>query len=248
MTQQVGFSIRVRLEWFEQTANLVLSHHAREEIKASLEKMLEDKLSVNGTEGRGTRQKAITILLKTWVTPPKELEPLRDEGLFFLRQLPPAERLVIHWGMVMAVYPFFGIVAAIAGRSLRLQGYVSTAQVLKRVCETMGERETVQRATRRVLRCFVDWGVLVDTQESGICQASPTLWVQDRKISAWLIESVLLSSGSDARTLKAIADAPSLFPFTFDSISPIDVEENSRLELFRQGLDENVVSLRKLAV
>jgi hypothetical protein len=143
MTQQVGFSVRVRLEWFEQTANLLLAGYSREEIKSVLEKSLEDKLSVNGTEGRGTRQKAISILLKTWVGSPTELIPLRNEGLEFLKQLPQTEHLIVHWGMVMAVYPFFGTIATITGRSLRLQGYVSTTQVLRRACELMGERETV---------------------------------------------------------------------------------------------------------
>jgi len=248
MSKQVGFSIRVRVEWLEQTAMLYLAEKTRDEIKLALEEGLADKLAGSGQANRGSRQKAISILLKTWVTVPKELKPLRDEGLELMKNLPSTKHLVLHWGMTMAAYPFFGTVAEITGRLLRLQGYVSTTQVLRRTRELMGERETVARATRRVLRCFVDWGVLEDTEETGICRAASTLALADTKLATWLVEAALIASGSNSKALKAIADTPALFPFVVGTLNTIELEENSRLELFRHGLDEDIVSLRQVAV
>lgn len=248
MIKQVGFSIRIRVEWLEQTAMLYLAGKTRDEIKLVLEENLADKLAGSGQANRGSRQKAISILLKTWVTVPKEMKPLRDEGLELMKNLPSNEHLVLHWGMTMAAYPFFGTVAEITGRLLRLQGYVSTTQVLRRTRELMGERETVARATRRVLRCFADWGVLEDTEENGICRPASTLALEDTKLATWLIEAALISSGSNSKALKAIADTPALFPFVVGSLNTIELEKNSRLELFRHGLDEDIVSLRQVAV
>jgi len=47
------------------------------------------------------------------------------------------------------------------------------AQAQRRIKEQLGEREAVSRAARRVLRCFVDWGVLQDTSEKGVYQSAP---------------------------------------------------------------------------
>jgi hypothetical protein len=244
MPQQVGFSMRIKLEWLEQTAFLVASGQERDEVKAFLEDFLADKLSGTGKANRGNRQKAITILLKTWATVPEELEPMRDEGLSLLRELPASEHLAVHWGMTMAAYPFFGKVAETVGRYLRLQDHVSVAQVQRRMCELMGERETVARATRRVLRCFVDWGVLEDTETRGVSQATQKISLESTPLTAWLLEACLVATGSSSGMLKAIADTPALFPFQVSHVSPAILERNRRLEFFKQGLDEDIVTLR----
>src|SRR5437870_6901212 len=173
MTQsmEIGFSQRIRLEWLQQTAELFLGGSTRTQIEAALQGLLQDRLSVGGTAERGNREKAITILLKTWVSVPRSLESLRNDGLEHLKRLPLNDHLPVHWGMTMAVYPFFGAVAETVGRLLRLQGSAVAAHVQRRVREQLGERETVARAARRILRCFVDWNVLQETAEKGVYQA-----------------------------------------------------------------------------
>jgi hypothetical protein len=244
MPQQVGFSVRIQLGWLEQVAFLVDSGKSRDEIKTLLDDFLADKLSGTGKAHRGSRQKAVTILLKTWVNVAEEHVALRDEGLTLLRQLPPNERLALHWGMTMVAYPFFGTVAEITGRYLRLQDYVSAAQVQRRICELMGERETVSRATRRILRCFVDWGVLEDTHNKGISKATKRISLEEDYLTAWLLEAYLISTGASSGMLKAVADTPALFPFGVNQISPIIFDSSNRLELFKQGLDEDILALR----
>src|SRR5262249_55347830 len=165
---QIGFSQRVQLDWLEQTAALVLAGQTRDQIETALQECLRDKLSLGGTAQRGNREKAITILLKIWASVPKCLQSLRDDGLDYLRHLPHDDHLALHWGMIMAVYPFFGVVAESVGRLMRLQGTCAAAQIQRRIREQLGERETVARAARRILRCFVDWGVLQETREKGV--------------------------------------------------------------------------------
>ena len=105
---QIGFSQRIRLEWFEQTANMILAGNDKTAINDSLQALLEDKVSVGGQAVRGGREKVITILLKTWLTVPRELEALRDEGLDIFQRLPRKERTVIHWGMVLGSLSVLG--------------------------------------------------------------------------------------------------------------------------------------------
>ena len=124
---QIGFNQRIHLDWLEYTANLVLAGNPRDEIVAALSERLREKLSVGNDPERGNRDKAISILTKVWVTVPKDLQTLRDEGLDHLRAGGPSERMLVHWCMCMAVYPFFGTVADAVGRLLRLQGTAGAA-------------------------------------------------------------------------------------------------------------------------
>ncbi len=126
---QIGFSQRVRLEWFEHTTNLILAGNDKASVNDALQERLKDTVSIGGHSKGSNRNKIISILRKIWVTTPKEMVPLRDDGLAFLstdRSSPSPHHmhLAIYWGMTMAVYPFWAGVAMQVGRLLKLQGSV----------------------------------------------------------------------------------------------------------------------------
>jgi hypothetical protein len=202
---------------------------------------LRHVLSVGGTARRGNREKAITMLLRIWVAVPRHLRPFRDEGLAHVPRLPVDDRITVHWGMTMAVYPFFGAVAAAVGRLVRWQGTCAAAHVQRRLREQLGERETVARAVRRTLRCFVDCGPLLETGEQGVYQAVPARPVQDKQLVIWLTEAALLASRVQTGVLPALAQAPELFPFYLVSLSVVDLAGHSRLEPWCHGLTEDIV-------
>jgi hypothetical protein len=243
---QIGFSQRARLEWFEQTANLVLAGNDKAAVIDTLQALLQDKVSVDSQAARGNREKIITILLKTWLTVPNELEMLRDEGLELLKRLPRRDHLAIHWAMVMAVYPFWSGVAVQVGRLLRLQGSAAMAHVQRRVREQYGERQTVSRAVHRVVRSYLDCGVLQETGTRGIYAAGTTLPVDDCQLIAWMTEAALYARANGLAPLKELLESPSLFPFR---IKPMHAESlvaaSCRLDMLRHGLDDDLVVLRQ---
>jgi len=250
-TDQIGFSQRVRLEWLAQTANLVLAGNDKAAINEALQELLKDKVSVGGLSKGSNRNKTISILRKVWVTTPEELIPLRNDGLSFLSTqssslTPHHLSIAIHWGMVMAVYPFWSCVATQTGRLLRLQGSAAAAHVQRRVREQYGERETVSRAARRVLRSYLDWGVLQENGAKGIYSAGATLAIDDSRLIAWLAEASLHARANGSAPLKDLIDSPSFFPFR---IKPVRAENlvaaSSRLDLLRHGLDDDLIMLRK---
>jgi len=241
---EIGFSQRVRLEWFERTAELVRAGANRDEIKKDLDEMLSDRLSVGSNAERGNRDKAISVLLKCWLPASDGVQPLRGSGLELIAQFPGESRLPFHWGMAMAAYPFFGAVAETTGRLLRLQSAVSAAQVQRRLREQFGERETVARAARRVLRSFGDWGVLRDTATKGVYQAAPARQLREAGQVTWLLEATMRATGSNSASLAALFRSPALFPFELASIGAGVIRGTPRLELVRQGLDQEVMMLR----
>jgi hypothetical protein len=241
---QIGFSQRVRLEWFEQAARLVVAGNAPEEVAQALQDVLSDKLSVGGTAERGNREKAITILLKVWVRPPKDVEPLRDDGLRLLHHLPKAQHIAVHWGLSMAVYPFWAAVAETTGRLLRLQRTAAASQVQRRVKESYGERETVARAARRVLRSFHDWGVLEETGTKGIYEGTKPIFLSEPQAIGWLMEAFLRSKPDGRAPPKAIVESPALFPFKVQLAGSSAAAFNPRLDVARHGLDEEIMMLK----
>ena len=180
--KQIGISQRIRLEWLEKTANLVLAGNDRNMIINELQLLLKNSLSVGGSAVRGNREKAITILTKIWVNPAKEVDELREASLDLLRELSPSMHMALHWGMTMAAYPFWAAVAAQVGRLLKLQGTVAPLHVQRRIREQYGERETVSRATRRILRTFVDWKVLLESPRKGIYDQGKRLSIAEPKV------------------------------------------------------------------
>jgi hypothetical protein len=248
-TDQIGFSQRVRLEWLEQTANLTLAGNDKAAVDGALQELLKARVSVGGQAKRGTREKIITILLKTWVTVPRKLEPLRLEGLELLKRVPQCNHMAIHWGMVMAVYPFWSSVATQVGRLLKLQGSAAAAHVQRRVREQYGERETVSRAARRVLTSYRDWGVLREAGSKGVYTSGTTISVDNSRLIAWLTEAGLHTRASGSAPFRDLLDSPSFFPLR---IKPIQAESikvaSSRLDILRHGLDEDIVMLRKPTV
>lgn len=243
---QIGFCQRIRLEWFEQTANLVLAGNDKVGINDSLQELLMGKVSIGGQAVRGNREKVITILMKTWLTVPRGLEMLRDEGLEILQGLTRKDRIAVHWGMALAAYPFWGAVAAHTGRLLRLQGTVTAAHVQRRVKEQYGERETAARAARRVLRSFIDWGVLNETQDKGVYSQGNQYLIQDLRLIAWLVEASLRARANGFAAIKDLLDSPSIFPFRLAHVSVEHLaSHSSRLDILRHGLDDDLVMLRE---
>jgi hypothetical protein len=148
--------------------------------------------------------------------------------------------------MVMAVYPFWSGVAVQVGRLLKLQGSAAAAHVQRRVREQYGERETVSRAARRVLRSYLDWGVLQETGTKGIYTAGTALAVDDSRLIAWLAEAALRARANDSAPLRGLIDSPGFFPFCIKMIHAENlVAASSRLDILRHGLDDDLVMLKE---
>ena len=243
--EQVGFSQRVRLEWFELAAAHAMAGSTAEDLSGSLRELLRGKVSVGRDAERGNREKIITIARRTWLPSDDGRENLRQRAFGLLRSLPREQHIVVHWGMVMAVYPFWNAVADAVGRLLRLQSTMAISQVQRRLCEKYGERETVARSARRIIRSFVDWSVLAEGETKGSYRAGKTVNLERLDLTAWLIEASLHSVPGGRIPLSTATNSPGLFAF---AIPPISCEQvvslASGVDVMRHGLDQNLLMLR----
>ncbi|HOO49875.1 MAG TPA: hypothetical protein PLK94_01155 [Alphaproteobacteria bacterium] len=242
---QIGIDRLIRLEWLERTVNYALSGKSIQEIKILLQDDLKDSFQSENTTVRGSIDKTITILMKTWLNAPIQLRPLQNDGIKLISSIPFEYHIAVHWGMIMAVYPFWGAVAMNVGRLLKLQGSAGATQVQRRLREQYGERETVSRRVRYALRSYIDWSVLSETGDKGIYAQEFSLRIDEPGIITWLLEAALYSQSNSSANLRSLIENPSLFPFHLKPLSAdVLTSYSSRLECMRHGLDEDLVMLR----
>ena len=240
----IGFDRKVRANWLDLTARLAAEGLTPSGIRDRLHEALEGEVS--GDTPYTARGKTKTVLLHVWVTVPRSVVPLRDEALAIIGGRDMADLRPLHWGMCLATYPFFRDVAAITGRLLALQESVTLAMVTRRIVEGWGARSTVLRASQRVVRSMVEWGVLNESERRGVFCRGQSIGVSGEGPDAgWLIEAALIASDRQSIRLGSLLRHPMLFPFR-DFATARDAATRTRLELFREGSGEEVVGLKYL--
>lgn len=212
--EKIGIKQVIRLEWMDHVLNMLLAGMEPETIRAELKSYLADKKQSGGTGERGekTYQMAISPL-SAWFDPEPELVDFRDHALMLASKLQQKEWLPLHWAILSAAYPFWFNVAKQTGRLLNLQEMVTRGQIFNRLKEQYGDRETVSRNARYVIRSFVSWGVLKDTNSKGSYEKSDTLTIQDGDLAILLLEAVLHATPEGKGALGLLMNSPASFPF-----------------------------------
>ncbi|MDY6850063.1 MAG: hypothetical protein AB7F20_11755 [Geoalkalibacter sp.] len=244
--EAIGIKQAIRFEWMQKAANLLLAGLDAKTVRQELHEFLSGRMG-SGSEGeRGatSRTQVVNILMKIWVTPDSELVPFRDASLAILRDN-PSMSLPIHWGMISAVYPFWFNVARQTGRLLSLQDQVTQMQISGRLKEQYGDRQTVSRYARYVIRSFVAWGVLKDSESKGCYEKAVSINITDAKAAILIFESALQANPDAKGTLGMLQNNPAFFPFQIPVMSGDFVSQRcERIEVVRYGLNDELLKLK----
>lgn len=232
----IGIKQIIRLEWMQKTANLMLAGLDAEGIRHELDALVEER-------GVTSKNQIISILMNIWLTKDPRLILFRDNALALLREK-PSEAFPLQWAMISACYPFWFNVARQIGRLLSLQNQATHAQIVSRVKEQYGDRETVSRYARYTIRSFHAWSVLNDTSTKGSYEKATPLSITNPTTAAILLESALLSSSEERASLSLLLSHPSFFPFSLPSLSGnLIARLNGHIDVVRYGLDDELLKL-----
>ena len=235
----IGFNRRVRAVWLKETLRLAAAGVALDEI----EQMLKAQIAEDN-EGKETIRKVFGYLNRVWLQPPGDCIVLRDEGLEMFRQHPDDKSsFLLNWGMCMAAYPFIAHVAEATGRLLRLQGEAQANQINVRIRERFGDRHFVYRSVRYNLSTFLEAGALQEGSKKGIYVRGSSMKPRNAKELSWLVEALLHAQDETNLPLQQISVHGALFPFDLTDLSMSTLKTNPRLDVFRHGLNENLVGL-----
>lgn len=247
--QRIGIKQTIRVEWLQKTVNLLRAGLDTKQIRQELHEFLAERKG-DGFEGQRsdqTRTFAIANLMRVWVTPEPELMSFRDTALALLPEQ-PSMNLAIHWAMISAAYPFWFNIARQTGRLLNLQSQVTHKQILQRLKEHYGDRTTIAREAQRVIRAFVAWGVLIDTDNGMGCYGQGNRSaITDTRVASLMLEAALLASPGGQAALGVLLNNPAWFPFELPILSgEAIVQATDRLEVNRYGLDDELLALKNL--
>lgn len=242
----IGIKQALQYAWMERSANLLLAGLDAKAVRKELHSALTERQLVEGDETRSaqTRTFAVNNLMNIWVSPDPLLIPFRDAALHLLRH-DSSQALPIHWAMVCAVYPFWFNVARQTGRLLALQDQITQAQVVNRLKEQYGDRPTISRYARYVLRSFVSWGVLKDTDSPGRYEAQGRFRIEQPGIAVLLLEAALHAEYVGKSSINVLQNTPGLFPFSLPSITGARISQlSTRINVERYGLDDEILTLK----
>lgn len=228
---QIGFSQPLELPWMEAAANAVTAGVPPQEIRDRLNELLVHKIAAKSVAHGSSRYKRVSILMTIWVEPRKENRAFRDHALTLWQSATSTQRVLIHFAVTIAAYPFFWAVTTHIGRLLRLQDHFSTEQLKRRCQEEFGQRDTVGFAMTRVVRTLADWGLLIRSEKVGTYKAPASTQNNPRSLEHLLIEAYLRAANDRDCLLENITASPGLFPWHFKHSSLSEITASSRLSI-----------------
>jgi hypothetical protein len=232
---QIGFDRFIHLEW----AAAALSIRAGLVDPVRLNALIDPaRLGLKASKNNRT------VINQLWLEPRLNLRSFVERGVALHQSTSEATASVLTWGVALAAYPFFGKTAELIGRLSALQGDCSSAEILRRMSETYGERETVRRSASRVLQSLASWG-FIDRIEKGtrvICL--PKVTIEDDALTAWLLEAAMRFYGK-AIPVSRLPSLPALFPFNLTRPLAYVVSNTPDLLLASEGPSHQFATLRK---
>lgn len=245
--EAIGIKQVVRLDWYDYALEMLLDGQQPTEIRLKLDEFIRERLQSGGYGERGeqTYTKAVTQIMKCWVSPDRELVAFRNGAIILARNTEKELRPALHWAVTVAAYPFWYRVAGQVGRLLNLQDSITQSQIRLRCFEAMGERSTVERSARRVIRSFVTWGLLQDSETKGCYEKTAPLNVTDQNLAILMIEAVLLAIPEGKAAMGLLLNNPAFFPFQLPRMTGDFVAQRSeRIDVNRYGLDDDLLKLK----
>ena len=243
----IGIKQVIRYEWMNYTVDLLISGLKKEDIRKELVNYLSEKKGNGKTGNRAeyTMTLAVTLLMNIWVTPKPELISLRNRLLKMIKikEIEP----VCHWAMVSCVYPFWFNMSYIFGSLFLLQDQIKKSQIMSRVYEIFGERNTIERCSRYVIRSFVAWDIIMDKEKTGYYEKGKIIKIPDISSASTLVETMLNAVPEKRIALASILSCPSFFNFELPPMNGSQITRvNQNLEVEQFSINEEYVKLRNI--
>lgn len=236
----VGIDRKLKLDWLDATAAKVASGSSVEALREYLRELLGDELS--GRSFNSDLGKTITVLCHLWATVPEEAVGLRDRALSLFPRFDGANRLAVHWAMMVGTYPFALATAETVGKLLSLQEEFSIALLRRRLVGAWGDRAIVKNAAQRLVRTMVQWEVLEETEVRGAYRLPSRRITLDPAVEHLVFEALLTRAPGRELQMNQLSTHAAAFPFALSETGH-QLRSAKQFRVDRQGLDIDVVGL-----
>lgn len=233
----VGFDRYIEREWLDQTATWVIDGKTAKEVNALIDEYLDPLIN-----GATSQRKTKNVLSGAWVKSLEENTVYKQQAKALYVDASTNERLAIHYGMIVASYPFFFSLSKILGRLFKLQDEVTNKEFYRRVIETIGDRDSIKRAAARYLQSMVEWELLMNGEKSSVKPAKK-LSVDNPELVTWLYTAIFFAHERDKLSTDDIVSDPVWFPFEINSAA-FHVPQSGVVEVVHQGVSGDLLGLK----
>lgn len=129
------------------------------------------------------------VLTRVWVAPPSNARAMIRWGIVHRHEM--TDRRALHFGALLATFPFFGSMAAAIGRQVHLNGVADRKSLRAFARSTFGDREFIDAGASKSLATMRNLGV-VDGPKDGPYCAGGRLPVPP-SFSSWFLHALALT-------------------------------------------------------
>jgi hypothetical protein len=233
----IGFDRYIERQWLEQTAEWVVQDATKEQLHENIDQYLAPYIN-----GATSLRKSKNVLFGVWFKTDKQNQLFKEQAKRLYQTATAQEKLVIHWGLAVASYPFFASVVRLLGRLFRLQDDIHSKELIRRAVEQHGDTESVRRAATRLLQSLAQWGAVEAGQQS-VFHPVEKIVIDNPELLCWLMTALFYSTDRERYSTEEIMSDPAWFPFGVSS-SYFDVSKSKLLEIVHQNVGDTLIALK----
>jgi hypothetical protein len=237
MDKDIGFNRNIKLDWLNATAAFCAEMDDPLEIRERLKPIIQEEI-----KSEANSRKAIDILLNIWFKSEENITSLRQCALqYFQATTAMTDRVWLHYGLTMAVFPFFRQGATAVGQLSRYEETITTTAVREKLFAELGELGSIREAASRIIYSLRDWGILADAETRNEYVPQYRLFAaSNQDLERWLLACALHAHPVEQLPFADLLHLPALFPFKF-TVNVYDLRETDGFEVQRQGLGLDMV-------
>jgi hypothetical protein len=157
-----------------------------------------------------TRQEAENktkkVLTRVWVAPPSGAQAMIRWAIEHQTEF--TDRCALHYGALLATFPFFGSIAGAVGRQIALNGAADRQMVRSHARTTFGEREFIDAGASKSLATMRNLE-LIDGARNGPYAVESLARVSDT-LSGWFLHALILTRQAESAGVSELTRAPEL--------------------------------------
>lgn len=152
-------------------------------------------------EAEGKTKKCLT---RVWLNPP----PAADEMIRWARgrNVPRGDRAVLHFGALLATFPFVGAVARILGMHLQTEGTFEAGALRAEARRLFGDRSSVDVAARKAYTTLQHLGIISQVERAFVGVEISV----GEELAGWLAHAVMLTRQAESIAASSVLTAPEL--------------------------------------
>ncbi len=239
MNKNIGFRRSIYRSWLDAAAMLATETDDSAQLRAQLDPVVAARI-----DGKESQRMALDILVKIWGTSRETNFPLRQEALK-LWQISKSEdeHLWLHYGMILAQYPFFRLSVTTIGRMSQYTDTITSKDLKSRLSAELGQLGSLDRAAERVIFSLRDWNILAPAaKQYTYTPRRQAFRTEQKELQLWLLSAALLAHPAEELPFSELVRLPELFPFCL-TIGVQDVRDSACFEVNRQGMNWDMVAL-----